>query len=87
MEKETITLRLDNVVTFKTMFDTLKEIEYEFPKTLYLIRKSAGLTQEQLAKQLKVSRRTVNIWEQGYAMPRDESIYLQLDEMLKGLCD
>ena len=87
MKEEILRIRLAKAVTFETMFSTMKQIEKEFPRTLYLLRKGMGLTQEQLAKQLEVSRRTLNIWERGYSLPRDEKIYLKLDEMLKGLCD
>lgn len=44
-------------------------------------RKLAGLSQEQLAERLKVSRQTVSRWENGIASPGMERLY-QLGEVL-----
>jgi len=59
----------------------------EFLKTL---RKEKGLTQEQLAEQFNVSRRTVSRWETGNNMP-DLDILIQLADYyeidLRGLLD
>lgn len=40
------------------------------------IRKSKGLSQQELAIKLNVVRQTVSKWEQGVANPEFESIYL-----------
>lgn len=45
-----------------------------FPRRLYDLRKSAGLTQQQLADQLYVTRRIVNDWEHGRKLPSFDSI-------------
>lgn len=50
-----------------------------FPENLQFIRTRAGLTQEQLAEQLEVSRQTVSKWESGVSFP-------EMDMLLR-LCD
>lgn len=45
-----------------------------FPRRIYELRKSAGLTQQQLADQLYVTRRIVNDWEHGRKLPSFDSI-------------
>ena len=37
----------------------------DFGKNLQVLRKMAGMTQEQLAEKLNVSRQTVSKWELG----------------------
>ena len=61
----------------------------EFNKKLYQLRANAGLTQEQLAEKLFVSRVTVSKWESGRGYPNIESLKLigkvfsvSLDELL-----
>ena len=39
-----------------------------FPENLQFIRARAGLTQEQLAEQLEVSRQSVSKWEGGESL-------------------
>ena len=46
----------------------------EFLKEL---RKEKGLTQEQLAEQFNVSRRSVSRWETGNNMPREQILELK----------
>ena len=41
-----------------------------FSEKLKLLRKEKGLSQEQLAEQLKVSRQTVSKWESGQTYPQ-----------------
>lgn len=55
------------------------------------LRKLSGMTQEQLAEKLSVSRQTVSRWETGGALPDLESIvkisrifYVSLDDLLMG---
>lgn len=43
-------------------------------ETLYTLRRKAGLSQEQLAEKLDVSRQAVSKWEQGKAMPETEKL-------------
>lgn len=38
------------------------------------LRKMSGLTQEQLAEKLKVSRQTISKWEKGISIPDWESM-------------
>lgn len=40
-----------------------------FPETLRALRKNSGLSQEQLAKELKLSQSTVAQWETGRRQP------------------
>ena len=47
------------------------------PEKLYALRKKSGLSQEQLAEALNVSRQAISKWEGGSAMP--ESDYLLKD--------
>jgi len=41
---------------------------------LYKLRKNSGLSQEQLAEQLNVSRQAISKWEQGTAIPESEKL-------------
>ena len=41
---------------------------------LYKLRKESGLSQEQLAEQLKVSRQAISKWESGNAVPESEKL-------------
>ena len=41
---------------------------------LYKLRKNNGLSQEQLAEQLNVSRQAISKWEQGTAVPESEKL-------------
>lgn len=41
---------------------------------LYKLRKNKGLSQEQLAEQLNVSRQAISKWEQGTAVPESEKL-------------
>lgn len=54
-------------------------------------RTSLGITQEQAAEQLMVSRQTISSWENGKSLPdivsvikMSELYHLSLDELLKG---
>lgn len=46
----------------------------KFNENLKYLRKEAGLTQEQLAEQLNVSRQAVTKWESGQALPDIENL-------------
>jgi len=50
------------------------------------LRKKAGLTQEELAEKLEVSRQAISRWEMGLAMP-DASNLLQLSKLFKVTVD
>ena len=41
---------------------------------LYLLRKKSGLSQEQLAEQLNVSRQAISKWESGVSVPESEKL-------------
>lgn len=41
---------------------------------LYKLRKNTGLSQEQLAEQLNVSRQAISKWESGTAVPESEKL-------------
>lgn len=63
----------------------------ELNERLAQLRKEHGLSQNDLADQLKVSRQAISRWEQGLAMPSsDNLIYLSrlygitLDELIHG---
>lgn len=45
-----------------------------FSEKLLTLRKAKGLTQEQLAEQLDVSRQSISKWESGQASPELEKI-------------
>lgn len=54
-------------------------------------RQTLGITQEQAAEQLMVSRQTISSWENGKSLPdivsvikMSELYHLNLDELLKG---
>lgn len=46
----------------------------DFPEKLLTLRKASGLTQEQLAEKLEVSRQSVSKWESGQAVPELDKI-------------
>ena len=61
----------------------------EVGKKIYQLRKLAGMTQEQLAEKLNISRQTLSKWENGTSMPDVESVVglsmlfqTSLDELL-----
>lgn len=63
----------------------------EFHKKLYQLRKSHGLSQEELAEKLSVSRQTISKWELGESTPDMEKLVLlskyfeiSLDELVLG---
>ena len=45
-----------------------------FGEKLQAVRRSSGLTQEQFAEELKVSRQAVSKWESGRGYPEIEKI-------------
>ena len=49
------------------------------------IRKSKGLSQEELAIKLNVVRQTISKWEQGLSVP-DSDMLLAISEALEALC-
>lgn len=46
----------------------------ELSKKIYRLRKLAGMTQEQLAEKLNISRQTLSKWENGTGIPDVESV-------------
>lgn len=57
---------------------------------LYMLRKKSGLSQEQLAEQLSVSRQAISKWESGQSVPESEKLIaisnyfdVSLDYLLK----
>ena len=46
----------------------------EVGKKIYQLRKLSGMTQEQLAEKLNISRQTLSKWENGTSMPDVESV-------------
>ena len=63
----------------------------EFSNRLYQLRKSAGMSQEELAGRLNVSRQTISKWEVGETTPDMEKLIaisdlfdISLDELVKG---
>ena len=53
----------------------------EAGKVIRVARIKAGMTQDELARKLKVSQATVGCWEIGYTMPRPKSL-VKLCELL-----
>ena len=60
------------------------------PEKLYALRKKSGLSQEQLAETLNVSRQAISKWEGGSAMPESDKLLalsnyfgVSLDYLLK----
>ena len=60
------------------------------PEKLYTLRKKSGLSQEQLAEALNVSRQALSRWEGGSAMPESDKLLalsnyfgVSLDYLLK----
>lgn len=57
---------------------------------LYMLRKKSGLSQEQLAEQLNVSRQAISKWESGQSIPESDKLItiskffnITLDYLLK----
>ena len=60
----------------------------EIEKKLKEARVTAGLTQEQLAQKIMVSRQTISNWENGLAiivMNLSDLYQISLDDLLKGI--
>ena len=57
-----------------------------FADKVLALRKKSGLTQEELAEKLEVSRQAISRWEMGLAMP-DASNLLQLSKLFKVTID
>ena len=62
-----------------------------FSENLQFIRAQAGVTQEQLAEQLEVSRQSVSKWEGGQSFPEMDTLLricdlynVNLDTLLRG---
>lgn len=60
------------------------------PEKLYTLRKKSGLSQEQLAEALNVSRQAISKWKGGSAMPESDKLLalsnyfgVSLDYLLK----
>ena len=45
-----------------------------FSEKIYTLRKERGLSQEQLAEELNVSRQAISKWESGRAVPETEKL-------------
>lgn len=63
----------------------------EFSKKLYELRKKNGLSQEELANKLNVTRQTISKWELGESAPEMEKLVMlgnyfniSLDELVLG---
>ena len=63
----------------------------DFAERLYTLRRSAGLSQEQLAEKLNVSRQAISKWESGASLPESDKLVaiadcfgVSLDELVKG---
>ena len=61
------------------------------PEKLFELRRKAGLSQEQLAEKLDVSRQAVSKWESGKAIPESETLIaicklfdISLDSLVMG---
>lgn len=66
-------------------------MEFSFARNLTALRKAAGLTQEQLAEKLFVTRQAVSKWERDESRPDIETVVaiaelfsVSTDELLKG---
>ena len=64
----------------------------EFHERLYKVRKNAGMTQNDLAEKLDVSRQAVSRWEMGTAKPEFENLIaisdifgVSIDYLLRGI--
>lgn len=62
----------------------------KFHEKLYILRRDAGMTQNDLAQELNVSRQAVSRWEMGTSMPDVDNLIamsdlfgVTLDELLK----
>ena len=53
------------------------------PEKLYTLRKKSGLSQEQLAEALNVSRQAISKWEGGSAMPESDKLLALSNYLLK----
>lgn len=63
----------------------------EFNNRLYKLRKQSGMSQEELANRLNVSRQTISKWEVGDSTPDLEKLvaisdlfHISLDELVSG---
>ena len=78
--------------TFRCVIDHIQErVNMEFHEKLQELRKSKGLTQEELAGELYVSRTAISKWESGRGYPNIDSLKavskyfsLTIDDLLSG---
>jgi len=59
---------------FKARFETLDH-EYVIAREILAARKSAGMTQEDLAKAIGTSQSRISKWERGEETPRVEALF------------
>lgn len=66
----------------------------EFYERLQGLRREKGMTQEELAERLDVSRQAVSKWESGQTMPEIEKLVqmaqvfdVSLDYLVRGICE
>lgn len=72
----------------------MEEKQMNFNKTLQQLRKKAGMSQEELAEQLGVSRQTISKWESASAYPDMLNLItishffnVSADELINGISD
>ena len=63
-----------------------KESKMNFAENLRALREKQGITQEQLAEKMEVSRQTVSKWESGSSFPEMEKM-IQLTELFSCTLD
>lgn len=63
----------------------------DFAERLYTLRREKGLSQEQLAEKLNVSRQAVSKWESGTSLPESDKLLaiadffgVSMDELVRG---
>lgn len=64
----------------------LEVVKNDFSEKLQLIRKNKGLTQEELAEKLSVSRQAVAKWESGQVYPEITN-FIQISNLFNATID
>ena len=64
----------------------LEVVKNDFSEKLQLIRKNRGLTQEELAEKLSVSRQAVAKWESGQVYPEITN-FIQISNLFNATID
>ena len=78
------------VCNYILRYSVSKEVKQMLSERIYKFRRKSGLSQEQLAEKIGVSRQAISKWESGTSTPElekllalSECFHITLDELVK----